>query len=210
MSARQTSLPEAPTSSRAHRAALRPPVTRAESVVRTALVNRLRASGAPLVTVTAPAGYGKTTLLAQWEARDERPFAWVRLDDDTDPRVLVRNLAVALDQRPIVLVLDDAHLLRSRGSLPVFAALAEQVPDGSTLVLAGRSVRLAGARKSCSSAMPESRSPRTSGWRSGSAWKAGPRGRTWPRWRSASAATTESDPRERRRCASSSTSTIGR
>ena len=62
--------------------------------MRTALVNRLRASGAPLVTVTAPAGYGKTTLLAQWEARDERPFAWVRLDDDTDPRVLVRNLAV--------------------------------------------------------------------------------------------------------------------
>lgn len=146
MSARQTSLPEAPTSSRAHHAASRPPVTRTESVVRTALVNRLRASGAPLVTVTAPAGYGKTTLLAQWEARDERPFAWVRLDDDTDPRVLVRNLAVALDQRPIVLVLDDAHLLRSRRSLSVVAALAEQMPDRSTLVLAGRSVRLAVAR----------------------------------------------------------------
>ncbi len=138
MSARQTSLPEAPTSSRAHRAALRPPVTRAESVVRTALVNRLRASGAPLVTVTAPAGYGKTTLLAQWAARDERRFAWVRLDDDADPRILARDLAVALDQRPIVLVLDDVHLLRSRGSLSVVAALAEQLPDGSTLVLAGR------------------------------------------------------------------------
>ena len=38
----------------------------------------------------APAGYGKTTLLGQWAAKDARPFAWVSLDDaDNDPVVVL-------------------------------------------------------------------------------------------------------------------------
>jgi len=42
------------------------PDIRRGSVSRTALVNRLRAAGAfPTVVVVAPAGYGKTTVLAQ-------------------------------------------------------------------------------------------------------------------------------------------------
>ena len=47
-------------------------------VQRTALANRLRAvRDCPLVTLVAPAGYGKTTLLSQWAERDPRCFAWV-------------------------------------------------------------------------------------------------------------------------------------
>ena len=47
---------------------------------RTALVNRLRAARSyTVVTVVAPLGYGKTTLLSQWASRDDRPF--VRLED---------------------------------------------------------------------------------------------------------------------------------
>jgi LuxR family maltose regulon positive regulatory protein len=71
-----------------------------ESVSRTALVNRLRAAGAfPLVLVVAPAGYGKTTLLAQWAAKDVRPFGWVSIDErDNDPVVLLRHIAAALDR----------------------------------------------------------------------------------------------------------------
>src|SRR5262245_26361506 len=46
---------------------LHPPPALPGSVPRTALVNRLRATGAfPVVLVVAPAGYGKTTLLSQW------------------------------------------------------------------------------------------------------------------------------------------------
>jgi LuxR family maltose regulon positive regulatory protein len=138
----------------------RMPDVRAESVLRTALVNRLRASGAPLVTICAPAGYGKTTLLAQWVAR-QGPCAWLTLvDADNDPQVLLATLGRALGrrsararpstllarERPVLLVLDDAHLLRSRGSLAVVAALAEHVPEGSTVALAGRTLRLGVAR----------------------------------------------------------------
>jgi LuxR family transcriptional regulator, maltose regulon positive regulatory protein len=79
---------------------LRPPPGPPESVPRTALVNRLRAAGAfPIVLVVAPAGYGKTTLLSQWAARDARPFAWVSVDErDNDPYVLLKHVAAALDR----------------------------------------------------------------------------------------------------------------
>jgi LuxR family transcriptional regulator, maltose regulon positive regulatory protein len=75
------------------------PSLRPGLVPRTALVNRLRASHAARVfSVTAPAGYGKTTLLAQWAARDERPFAWVSLEGrDDDPVALLTYIAAALD-----------------------------------------------------------------------------------------------------------------
>lgn len=76
-----------------------PPVPQ-ESVSRAALVNRLRsADGASVAIVAAPAGYGKTTLLAQWAARDGRPFAWISIDEhDNDPLVLLRHVAVAVDR----------------------------------------------------------------------------------------------------------------
>jgi LuxR family maltose regulon positive regulatory protein len=74
------------------------PALRAGTVSRTGLVNRLRAStSTAAATVVAPAGYGKTTLLAQWAARDNRRFAWVTVDDrDNDPVVLLRHIAAAL------------------------------------------------------------------------------------------------------------------
>ncbi|HEX6680827.1 MAG TPA: LuxR C-terminal-related transcriptional regulator [Gaiellaceae bacterium] len=76
------------------------PQVRPDSVSRTALVNRLRAAGAfPLVVFAAPAGYGKTTVLAQWADKDARPFAWLSIDErDNDPLVLLRHLAAALDR----------------------------------------------------------------------------------------------------------------
>jgi LuxR family maltose regulon positive regulatory protein len=81
-------------------AKVRVPAVAAGSVSRTALVNRLRAAGAfPLVLAVAPAGYGKTTLLSQWAARDVRPFAWVSADEgDDDPVTLLQHIAAALDR----------------------------------------------------------------------------------------------------------------
>src|SRR4051794_31412958 len=70
------------------------PALRPGTVSRTALVNRLRATTSTAVTtIIAPAGYGKTTLLSQWAARDARTFAWVTLDErDNDPIVLLRHI----------------------------------------------------------------------------------------------------------------------
>jgi LuxR family maltose regulon positive regulatory protein len=75
------------------------PSLRSRLVPRTALVNRLRtARDARVVRVAAPAGYGKTTLLAQWAARDPRPFAWVSLEHrDDDPVSFLTYVAAALD-----------------------------------------------------------------------------------------------------------------
>ena len=81
-------------------AKLAPPDLPPHVVARTALVNRLRAAGsAPTASIVAPTGYGKTTLMCQWAARDRRPFAWVSLDaHDDDPRTLLEYIAVALDR----------------------------------------------------------------------------------------------------------------
>ncbi len=81
-------------------AKIRPPILRPGVVSRTALVNRLRAGRcARAVSVVAPGGYGKTTLLAQWATRDDRPFAWISLDRrDNDPVVLLRHVAAAINE----------------------------------------------------------------------------------------------------------------
>lgn len=51
------------------------------------------------VNICAPAGYGKTTLLAQYALAAERPTAWVSLDEsDDDPILLLRELATSLAQ----------------------------------------------------------------------------------------------------------------
>lgn len=49
------------------------------------------------VLLVAPPGFGKTTLLGQWQRADARPFAWVSLDaGDNDPVVLWRYVAEAI------------------------------------------------------------------------------------------------------------------
>ena len=48
--------------------------------------------------MVAPAGYGKTTVLAQWAERNGQAFAWVSVDEaDNDPKVLLTYVAKALD-----------------------------------------------------------------------------------------------------------------
>ena len=79
---------------------LHPPSARPGIVPRTVLVEQLLASQTtPFVCVVAPAGYGKTTLLAQWAERKGGRVAWVSVDRrDNDPVVLLSYVAVALDR----------------------------------------------------------------------------------------------------------------
>jgi LuxR family maltose regulon positive regulatory protein len=91
-------------------AKLHPPAARAAFVRRTELVNRLEAArDVPIVSVVAPPGYGKTTLLAQWAERRGPRVAWLSIDErDNDPEILLAYAAAALDRvEPI-----DAELMR--------------------------------------------------------------------------------------------------
>ena len=150
------------------------PSIRPGTVVKQDIIARLRASRLPVVTVIAPAGYGKTTLLARWAELDPRPFAWVALDGrDDDSIVFLRYIAAAMHrveplapavfdalsgpgasiwstgvprvgsalatlQGPLVLALDDLHLVGNPSSLDVLAALCEYVPSGSQIAVASR------------------------------------------------------------------------
>ena len=155
---------------------LRAPQGRTGHVARTALIASLEREPAtvPVIFVSAGAGWGKTTLLAQWASRSQRPFAWVSVDEkDNDPIVLLTYVAAALDrvsplnpsvfealaspgaslegtvvprlgaalaamEEPVVLVLDDLHLLDSTACLDAIAALVRHVPEGAQVALSAR------------------------------------------------------------------------
>jgi LuxR family maltose regulon positive regulatory protein len=74
------------------------PTIRPGVIPRPDLLDRLGADrDVPTVAITAPPGYGKTTLLALWAQADDRPFAWLSLDPhDNDPVVFLTHLSVAL------------------------------------------------------------------------------------------------------------------
>ena len=62
------------------------PQPRPGLVSRAEIIDAARASDCRVVGVTAAAGYGKTTLLAQWALVEDRRVAWVSLDrHDDDP-----------------------------------------------------------------------------------------------------------------------------
>jgi LuxR family transcriptional regulator, maltose regulon positive regulatory protein len=75
------------------------PLARPGAIGRSSLIERLaRGDRRPIVSVVAPPGYGKTTLLSQWAEAHGQAFAWVSVDEaDNDPKVLLSYVAEALD-----------------------------------------------------------------------------------------------------------------
>ena len=157
---------------------LYPPGARAEWVERSALIAELTQTAAKLVLVDAPAGFGKTTLVAQWRSSpaETRPFAWVSLDrGDSDPNRLWWYVVTALTRAcpqldgaailaelraqapefpeaalpmlanelaalsaPVVLVLDDYHMIKDRGCHEQIAFLLLHLPPTVQMVLITR------------------------------------------------------------------------
>jgi LuxR family maltose regulon positive regulatory protein len=74
------------------------PPLRPELVSRPRLIERLNAGlDRKLTLISAPAGFGKTTLLSEWVSGWEQPVAWVSLDEgDNDPSRFLAYLIAAL------------------------------------------------------------------------------------------------------------------
>ncbi len=99
--------------------------------VRSAVLRRLRLTNLlsehadlPLVVVSAPVGFGKTTLLVDWANHDGRAFAWVSLDHtDDDPVTLMRSIIAGVERvRPL-----DPSLIRELAA-PGVSVLGRVVP----------------------------------------------------------------------------------
>ncbi|MGB7979168.1 MAG: AAA family ATPase [Candidatus Nanopelagicales bacterium] len=145
---------------------LRPPLLR-DGLVGPRALERLLDCDARLVTIIAPPGYGKTTLLAQWAAAEHvRPVVWMSLDhQDDDPASLLSWLALALSRAgspidtstvatqppttrtiaraltampPMLLLLDDAQHLTSREAIDVLSELVRDLPQGSCVAMGAR------------------------------------------------------------------------
>ena len=118
-----------------------------------------------IACLIAPAGYGKTTLLAESLAGAAGRRAWYTLDEaDRDPTLLVAGLAAALgapaagsgapglnlaqlcrwleaQPEPAVLILDDLHaLVGAEAALHLLSDLLAQAPPDMRLCLATRSL----------------------------------------------------------------------
>ena len=154
---------------------IQPPPPQAGLVGRERLVRRLiQSQGRPVALVIAPAGYGKTTLLAEWAARDARPFARVTLTRAHRDRLeLLSAIAAALESieplgwevfealtsgrhdaadvalqrlvrvldkraRPVVLAIDDLHVLPARAVWPVLETVGQALGPGSQIAVAAR------------------------------------------------------------------------
>ena len=81
-------------------AKLRVPALRADHVPRPRLVESLNRGlelGPRLLLVSAPPGYGKTTLLGEWANQGKYRFGWLTLDEgDNDPSQFWNYAANAL------------------------------------------------------------------------------------------------------------------
>ena len=153
------------------------PAIGAQLVHRAALLDALSAGRRRKLTLlSAPAGWGKTTLLAQWAlgAGEDQRFGWLSLDpSDNDPvwfwmyvvaalqkispgvgiravellmgadpvQVVLPTLLNDLDTiaSPMVLILDDYHLVVSRAVHEQLAFFISRLPANLHLVLATRS-----------------------------------------------------------------------
>jgi len=154
------------------------PRSRPEWVARPGLIQHLADATGKLVLVTAPAGSGKTTAVAQWRAAaaETRPFAWVSLDGgDNDPGRLWWHVVCALERAcpqiaaedvlgalrvrlpditgtvlpillnrlaalsaPVVLVLDDYHVIRSASCHDQLEFLLLHLPASTQITLVTR------------------------------------------------------------------------
>jgi LuxR family transcriptional regulator, maltose regulon positive regulatory protein len=119
------------------------PRTRPDHLGRSRLIQRLdQGMAREMVLVCTPAGFGKTTLLADWAANAKWPVAWLSLDpEDNDPTRFWRYVAAALDRAHEGLVehllplLTPPGVVSSQGTVTALVNQLQASPDELALVL---------------------------------------------------------------------------
>src|SRR5438132_4156479 len=114
------------------------PSRRRSVVARARLIERLnRGAESKLTLVSAPAGFGKTTLLAEWLAAapaDGRSSAWLSLDEsDNDPASFWTYLIVALQTVAPEVGADALALLQAPRPPPIETILATVLNELSAI-----------------------------------------------------------------------------
>jgi LuxR family maltose regulon positive regulatory protein len=125
------------------------PPPRLKVVLRPRLIEHLNGGlHHKLTLISAPAGFGKTTLISGWVAGCERPAAWLSLDEgDSDPTRFLSYLVAALQTIAANIGESVAGALQSPQPLPsesILTALLNEittVPDDFVLILDDYQVR---------------------------------------------------------------------
>lgn len=107
------------------------PRRRDNLVTRPRLVERLNAGlGKKLTLISAPAGFGKTTLLSEWIPACPRPVTWLFLDEaDNDPTQFWTYFCAALQGLHSDLGASAFALLQSPQAPPIKSILTELIND---------------------------------------------------------------------------------
>src|ERR671917_34677 len=107
------------------------PPPRPHAVLRPRLTGRLN-EGLP--RNSAPAGFGKTTLLGEWVAGCERPAAWLSLDEaDSDPTRFLAYLVAALQTIAPNIAEGVLGMLQSPQPPPTEAVLTTLLNETATI-----------------------------------------------------------------------------
>jgi LuxR family maltose regulon positive regulatory protein len=154
------------------------PPTRIDLVRRRELIKRLNSSVSKrLCLVSAPAGFGKSTLISDWASQSDLPLSWFSIDEgDNDADRFLLHLLSALEateaqlqlvdssialrqapgatpvkailtilvnelnklQDPLVIVLDDYHLITNPEIDDIIVFLLEHFPEGVQFIIASR------------------------------------------------------------------------
>src|SRR5262249_36282301 len=107
------------------------PRPRTRLVPRSHLIERLKHGlERALTLVSAPAGYGKTTLLAQWLTESDMPVAWLSVEaEDNDPTRYLSYLIAALQTLDAGLGTTALAMLRTPQPPPPETVLAVLVSE---------------------------------------------------------------------------------
>ena len=112
----------------------RPPINEVH-LHRDHLLDRLsQARHRPLALVSAPAGYGKSTLVSCWLKACDVPGAWVSLDrDDSDPRIFLSYFVTAIQRLFPAACAETLSMLRI-DPLPPVSLLARSLSNELDLI----------------------------------------------------------------------------